>query len=55
MVNSSNKSDDVSLDDIKQYIKLKESMTLKDIYEKHYSQKYNAAFETFKKKFYNWN
>lgn len=36
------------------YLKLKETMTCKDIYIQYYSKKYTGTYSTFERKLYNW-
>lgn len=36
------------------YVKLKETMTCKEIYEQHYSKKYAGSFSAFERKLYIW-
>lgn len=55
-MNSENKRmyNTVSNDDKLFYLKLKETLTCKEIYNQYYSKKYPGLYSTFERKFYTW-
>jgi hypothetical protein len=55
MLDTTTAYNNVSLDDILFYIKLNETMTKKEIYDKYYSKKYKYSLDTFRKYMSIWN